>query len=404
MVRSALVEHGPEVGEVVASLSRLGPLVGCSQREFAAVAPLLEQVAALLRAPGSPAEVERVLAANGVDSPAALRCARSWARCFARPTRPLGAQQVRDLAHQRCSDARLLVRVCCEAVGGASSAGLLLHVLDPLLVLRRIQDYARGGSPGFNLVTEYVRLFGPHGAQLQLRREQDQLVRTLLCRWERLPRPMSVALWPVVFEESEWNWLIGWLPVAALVRWAGRRLADTRLSVPHVPAADGFRIVPAEHQHCEQVVGLRGQASEQLGCARDGWNDVAAATRIDLAAGELHVVADGPEVVGSVVLARRGAADAWTDVERAEPALYASGLVLDQRRPGPLTGRVVEQLRRWSAERGIRWLRGEIDSEHSGLIHYYGRLGFEPVREVVRGGRRVRAVQAPVDKPEMAAQ
>ena len=158
------------------------------------------------------------------------------------------------------------------------------------------------------------------------------------------------------------------------------------------PATDEFRIVPAEERHYEVVTALREESNEQLG-ARDSAESIAVATRIDLAAGELRVITEGPGIIGSVVIARRGAADTWTAAERAQPCLYASGLVIDRRRSGPLTGRVVEYLRQRAAQQGIRWLRIEVDSERSGLLQYYRKVGFEQVREVSREWGRVRALQ-----------
>lgn len=386
--------HPPAVVE------RLRPLLGCSRGEFDAAVPLLEQIAVLVQrgadCDGWLSEVERVLVANGVDSPAALGHARTLARYSTRASANT-VGEVRGLADHRCSDARLLVRVLCDAAGHVS-AGLVLHVLDPLLVLGRIRDDIRAygdGEPGRgNLVTEYVRLFGADRASQRMRAEQEHLVRTLLHRWERLPRGLALALWAVVFDESERKGLLSFLPTAVLVRWAGRRLAASAFSAPcgENPAPDEFRIVPAEERHYEVVAALREASNEQLG-ARDSAESIAVATRIDLAAGELRVITEGPDIIGSVVIARRGAADTWTAAERAQPCLYASGLVIDRRRSGPLTGRVVEYLRQRAAQQGIRWLRIEVDSECSGLLQYYRKVGFEQVREVSREWGSVRALQ-----------
>ena len=444
---SALVDRSAR-SETVASLSRLCPLLGCSPRQFAASVALLEELAPLVQRPDGTAawlrEVEGLLAAHGVDSRPALREARAVARCAGRRS-AAGEWAVRDLAHLRCSDVRLLIRVLCESAGCAS-AGLVLHVLDPLLVLRRIWDdarqHAQGGSERFNLVTEYVRLFGVDRASLQLCLEQNQLVRTLLSRWERLPREKALALWPVVFEGAE-PALLGWLPTAALVRHAGRRLTASGFSVarrtesrrpqravapaaaqpaeaqpaeaqPDGPqqdrvergeAATGVGLGVAGPHHCEAVVALRQRFGEQLGCASDDWQraGVDTATRIDLAAGQLHVLTDGSDVLGGVVLERRASADLWTVGQRAESAVYVSGLVVDQNRSGPLIGLVVEHLRRWAAARGIRWIRAELPAGRSGLWQYYRRIGFEQIRDVRRGSGRVRLLQIPARVPDHPA-
>jgi len=415
-VGSALLERSAP-SEVVESLSRLRPLLDCSAARFEAAVPLLEELAELVHRPDpSPAwlrEVEQLLAAHGVDGAPALREARTVARCSARRSAS-GAQAARDLAHLRCSDARLLVRVLCDSVGNAS-AGLVLHVLDPLLVLRRIRDdareHARGGSERFNLVTEYVRLFGAERASLQLCLEQNQLVRTLLERWERLPRGRALALWPVAFEGAEPSALQAWMPTAALVRWAGRRLTASGFSVARGAQEPSREIAPggperpseeadlarAEPRHCAAVADLRRRFGEQLGCARHEWDRLGLdlATRIDQAAGELHLVTEGSDVLGSVVLTRRAPADAWTAAERAECAVHISGLVVDRDRAGPLIGIVVAALRRWAAERGLRRVRAEAPADHSGLIQYCCRIGFGQVREIRRDGARIRLLELP---------
>lgn len=419
----ALVERRAP-GEVVASLSRLCPLLGCSPRRFGAATGLLEELASLVQQPRATAEwlcrVEQLLAAHGVDSRPALQEARTLARCSAWSSAP-GESTVRELARPRCSDARLLVRVLCEAVGCAWP-GLVLHLLDPLLVLRRIRDdareHARGGER-FNLVTEHVRLLGADRASLQLCLEQNQLVRTLANRWERLPRGKALALWPVVFEGAEPSAALAWLPTAALVRRARRHLSASGFSLARreeAPVPQREIAVPEQNrkaptavefgvagtQHRAAVVALRQRIGEQLGCASDDWEcaGVDIATRIDLAAGQLHVLTEGSDVLASIVCERRGSPDAWTPQQREESAAYVNGLVVDQNRSGPLIGLVVDHLRRWAAARGIRWIRAELPSEHSGLRQYYLRLGFEQVRAMRREGRTVVLLQLPVrDRP-----
>jgi hypothetical protein len=409
-------------GETVASLSRLCPLLGCSPRRFAAATGLLEELASLVRQPRATAEwvrqVEQLLAAHGVDSRPALQEARTLARCSGWSSAP-EKSAVRDLARLRCSDVRLLVRVLCEAVGCAWT-GLVLHLLDPLLVLRRIRDdareHARGGER-FNPVTEHVRLFGADRASLQLCLEQNQLVRTLASRWERLPRGEALAFWPVVFEGAEPPAPLAWLPTAALVRRARRRLSAAGFSLAsreeaREPRREIARAVPEQNrkapttvefgaagpQHRAAVVALRQRIGEQLGCASDDWEcaGVDIATRIDLAAGQLHVLTEGPEVLASIVCERRGSPDVWTSEQREESAVYVNGLVVDQNRSGPLIGLVVDHLRRWAAARGIRWIRAELPSERSGLRQYYRRLGFEQVRAVRRESGTALLLQLPV--------
>lgn len=219
-------------------------LLGCREDTFTRVLPMLLHVEALIcRKDADPGTrnleplwrcaIEKVLDVHGLKTAAVQRHLFRLQEFFQRESLMIGGEAARTedalrrLMWLRSSDVRMLAHALCEA-DGRVMAEQVAQLLDAVLELRAIsRDLGQYGSDsgGFNVLGEYVHLYGADEAPGRLRHQQERLVDQVLAFCGNMPRYRVVALWPALFGEPLPVPMLV-LPGKSLVAVVQRRLAD----------------------------------------------------------------------------------------------------------------------------------------------------------------------------------
>lgn len=228
----------------VSEFHQVLPLLGCREDTFTRVLPMLLHVEALIcRKDADPGTrnleplwrcaIEKVLDVHGLKTAAVQRHLFRLQEFFQRESLMVGGEAARTedalrrLMWLRSSDVRMLAHALCEA-DGRIMAEQVAQLLDAVLELRAIsRDLGRYGSDSedFNVLGEYVHLYGADEAPGRLRHQQDRLVDQVLAFCGNMPRYRVVALWPALFGEPVPVPMLV-LPTKSLVAVVQRRLAD----------------------------------------------------------------------------------------------------------------------------------------------------------------------------------
>ena len=100
--------------------------------------------------------------------------------------------------------------------------------------------------------------------------------------------------------------------------------------------------------------------------------------RRGLHAGRTWIAEDHHGIVATVACHRNGSRELWDDLERAEPALYMSRLIVSRRVAGQEIG---SRLIDWVGHRAFRewtanWIRVDVWTTNQALHNYYLNQGF----------------------------
>jgi len=101
-----------------------------------------------------------------------------------------------------------------------------------------------------------------------------------------------------------------------------------------------------------------------------------------LRSGDTWMVQDSGLVIGTITYRSSGNEDLWTSVDRAEPAVYISRLMVTRSYAGLGIG---SSLIDWAGKRAARawdaqWIRVDVWTTNEALHNYYEKRGFDHVR------------------------
>lgn len=162
-----------------------------------------------------------------------------------------------------------------------------------------------------------------------------------------------------------------------------------------------LRLRPAQIGEFDAVLALLGETVERLrqrGLDQwSTWPTWRTKMRPALERGDVWLLLDDGNVIGTITAERCGDPDFWTPVELAEPAVYLSKLAIRQDRTG---GELGALLLRWASDhayrQGCTWIRLDAWKANEGLHRYYRERGWQYLRTVANDARRSGALfQAP---------
>ena len=135
----------------------------------------------------------------------------------------------------------------------------------------------------------------------------------------------------------------------------------------------------------QRIQWLRDRGSDQWATWEKWRNKLIPA----LAAGDIWLLWDRGEAIGTVTVEFTGDPDFWTPVELAEPAAYVSKLAVRLDRAGQELGAL---LLAWAGDlafhQGCRYLRLDAWKTNEGLHDYYLSRGWTYLRTSSHPGRR----------------
>lgn len=161
--------------------------------------------------------------------------------------------------------------------------------------------------------------------------------------------------------------------------------AEPTLTLTLRPAENDQEFETAMGLLMQRIQWLRDRGSDQWAT----WEKWRSKLGPALDAGDIWILWDGDEAIGTITVEIQGDPDFWTPEELAEPAVYVSKLAVRLDRAGKELGAL---LLAWSgdyaARRGCRYVRLDAWKTNEKLHDYYLARGWTHLRTSTRPNRR----------------